>query len=520
MKYLLNTPLAIHELGQRQNQEDSIYPAYGQADAGQRLFILCDGMGGHSHGEVASGIVCQEVSKFVQQVASPNRAFPDAMLTAAMESMYNVLDANDDGSGKTMGTTMVFVYFHPGGVMAAHVGDSRYYHIRPSTHEILYRSRDHSLVTELYEAGEIKLDEMATAKGKNVIMRAVMPNKEERAMPDIVHIKDVQPGDWFYMCSDGMLEQMSDEEILNIFSNEALTPEQKRDCLLAATEGNHDNHTAYLIRVEAVEHDAVDAAAPDDEQEARSRNKALLETFGLGPFAAASAATVQPCADDVQTTTFVEPATEGVVAEAVAPSDTESVSVEYTDSHDTAAGGPPVMPPASGNNNNRLYVVIGILVAAVVLLVVCLFVFRKDGTKTKNEPQPIKSVITAPEGSDDADIWGSDGGNASGSGTVTSPAKKGAATPTSGGGTGKSKLNKVRDAANGTGQSTTISGKMKDELVNDGNPQNGGTGISEEKTKREAANAAKEIGTKPVGNGTNNSTPGTGKDNKATGGNN
>ncbi len=480
MKYLLNTPLAIHQLGQRQNQEDSIYPAYGQADANQRLFILCDGMGGHSHGEVASGIVCQEVSKFVQQVASPTRAFPDAMLTAAMESMYNVLDANDDGSGKTMGTTMVFLFFHPGGVMAAHVGDSRYYHIRPSTHEILYRSRDHSLVTELYEAGEIKLGEMATAKGKNVIMRAVMPNKEERAMPDIVHIKDVQPGDWFYMCSDGMLEQMSDEEILNIFSNEALTPEQKRDCLIAATDANHDNHTAYLIRVEAVEHDAIDADAPDDEQEARLRNKALLETFGLGPFAAAHTETVESIAGDVQTTATVAPTTQEVVVEAVNPSETAEVTVDCTDTMASAAA--PMMA-APEPKNNKLYLVIGILAAVIVLLVVCLFVFNKKGNKENAEPIPIPSTVTYPRTGDDD--WGSGGVDvSSGSGTVSSPKKNNAGTISRG-----VSVKKLQDGTTGTTTGNpNFSGKAIEAAkgVTDEARQFGGGEISEEIDKGDA----------------------------------
>lgn len=458
MKYLLNTPLAIHQLGQRQNQEDSIYPAYGQADASQRLFILCDGMGGHSHGEVASGIVCQEVSKFVQQVASSTRAFPDAMLTAAMESMYNVLDAHDDGSGKTMGTTMVFLFFHPGGVMAAHVGDSRYYHIRPSTHEILYRSRDHSLVTELYEAGEIKLEEMATAKGKNVIMRAVMPNKEERAMPDIVHIKDVQPGDWFYMCSDGMLEQMSDEEILNIFSNEALTPEQKRDCLIAATDANHDNHTAYLIRVEAVEHDAIDAGAPDDEQEARLRNKALLETFGLGPFATTHTEAVETIVDDMQTTTTVAPSTEEVVVEAINPSETAKVSVVCGDT--LASDAAPMMPPPEPKNNSRLYLIIGVLAAVIVLLVVCLFVFNKSSKKEKVEPIPIRSTVTYPKTNDDD--WGSgDDEISSGSSSVSSPSRSSTGITSPGGSVN------TQNKKTGTKKDTdTIPKNTKKELAN------------------------------------------------------
>lgn len=480
MKYLLNTPLAIHQLGQRQNQEDSIYPAYGQADANQRLFILCDGMGGHSHGEVASGIVCREVSKFVQQVASSTRAFPDAMLTAAMESMYNVLDANDDGSGKTMGTTMVFLFFHPGGVMAAHVGDSRYYHIRPSTHEILYRSRDHSLVTELYEAGEIKLGEMATAKGKNVIMRAVMPNKEERAMPDIVHIKDVQPGDWFYMCSDGMLEQMSDEEILNIFSNEALTPEQKRDCLIAATDANHDNHTAYLIRVEAVEHDAIDADAPDDEQEARLRNKALLETFGLGPFAAAHTETVETIVDDVQTTTTVSPTTEGVVVEAVNPSETAEVSVDCTDPMASAAAPMMVAPEPK---NNKLYLVIGILAAVIVLLVVCLFVFNKKGNKENAEPIPIPSTVTYPKANDYD--WGSgDVEVSSGGGTVSSPTKNSAGKTSP-----RVPVSNSQNGTNGAPKGNPeFSGKVKEvaDGVTDGARKVGGGGNSQEIDKVDA----------------------------------
>ncbi len=500
MKYLLNTPLAIHQLGQRQNQEDSIYPAYGQATAEQRLFILCDGMGGHSHGEVASGIVCQEVSKFVLQLASPNRAFPDAMLTAAMESMYNVLDANDDGSGKTMGTTMVFLYFHPGGVMAAHVGDSRYYHIRPSTREILYRSRDHSLVTELYEAGEIKLNEMATANGKNVIMRAVMPNKEERAMPDIVHIKDVQPGDWFYMCSDGMLEQMSDEEILAIFSDETLTPEQKRDCLLTATDANHDNHTAYLIRVQAVEHDAIDAAAPDDEQEARLRNKALLETFGLGPFAAASATTAQVVVDDMQTAAGVEPSTEGggveagVVVEAVAPSATEEEPSEHTSA--------PVMPPPEPKNN-KLYIIIGILAALIVLLVVCLFVFNnKSDKKDKPEPLPIRSTITYPSSDDDDRGSGDDGhsvsspvinpskGSTSRTATVVKPVTVNPKSDTTN--------NKILEsvATRTAGGNTTGTGGRTTGADGSKNPPQSGDGMMVETTIEEVRNSG--FGTKPA----------------------
>ena len=67
MRVEIYDPLAIHELGKRDNQEDSIYPLDGNATANNRLFILCDGMGGHEHGEVASQTVCECISESIRQ---------------------------------------------------------------------------------------------------------------------------------------------------------------------------------------------------------------------------------------------------------------------------------------------------------------------------------------------------------------------------------------------------------------------------------------------------------------------
>lgn len=365
MKYQLSHPLSIHEMGQRQNQEDSIFPSHGTATADDRLFLLCDGMGGHERGEVASRIVCEQVSAVVSNVASPNCVFTDDMARAAMQKMYDVLDTYDTGEGKKMGTTMVMLYFQPGGVLAGHIGDSRYYHIRPATRQILYRSKDHSLVTELYEAGEITREEMSTAQGKNVIMRAVMPNQEQRDMPDFVHIKDVQPGDWFYMCSDGMLEQMSDEEILNVFSDESLTPEQKRDFLVNATADNHDNHTAYLIRVEAVEHDEVDAAAIDDEMEARAANRVLADVDAA---MAQDAYVPEP-----------EPVVEPLPGYDAAPGCADTAP-DFMAPHPNPVPRPSAVPQKAGNG--KLYGIIGVLIAVIIiLLLLFIFVFNKKADK-------------------------------------------------------------------------------------------------------------------------------------------
>ena len=77
MKYEINLPLAIYEQGHRDNQEDSIYPALDKATTQDRLFILCDGMGGHAKGEVASQTVCQALSNQVLSRAQPGQPFTD-----------------------------------------------------------------------------------------------------------------------------------------------------------------------------------------------------------------------------------------------------------------------------------------------------------------------------------------------------------------------------------------------------------------------------------------------------------
>ena len=269
----LYTPLAIHELGKRDNQEDNIYPAMGNATHEDCLFIVCDGMGGHEHGEVASSTFANALARFFEGRVSPDVVLTDQTLADAVEFAYSQLDAVDDGNLKKMGTTLTLLYFHRGGVTAAHIGDSRIYHIRPGK-GMLYVSRDHSLVFDLFQSGEITYDEMRTHSSKNVITRAVQPGKENRVKPDIIHITDVQPGDYFYMCSDGMLEQMEDDELVQLLSAIG-GDEKKRQQLIAATAGNSDNHSAYLIHAESVTREDSDAALVVTNEEKTSRCNAL-----------------------------------------------------------------------------------------------------------------------------------------------------------------------------------------------------------------------------------------------------
>ena len=292
MKFRLAQPQFIHEIGKRNNQEDTLFPSAGQATADDRLFIVCDGMGGHEHGEVASRIVSDTFSSYVHEHVGPDTVFTDDMFNEALQLAYAELDKADPGtSHKKMGTTLTFLLFHKGGCFMAHIGDSRIYHVRPDESRFLYMSRDHSLVFELFRSGEISYDEMKTHPKKNVITRAMMPGEDNRVAAETVNTTDIQPGDYFYLCSDGMLEQSEESDIMGILSSEN-TDEAKQQRLISATLDNKDNHTAYILRVESVEAEPGDSDQRNDESTSRSNvvnylpelNKVVVTKVATGDF--------------------------------------------------------------------------------------------------------------------------------------------------------------------------------------------------------------------------------------------
>ena len=264
MKFEVFTPTVIHELGQRNNQEDSVFPAKGAAADTDRLFLVCDGMGGHAKGEVASANVIDAMTAWIKQRTLPNGVVTDSIIEGALQSAHQRLNTLDDGSDNKMGTTLTMVCLHSGGVAMAHVGDSRIYHIRPSHRKILYKSIDHSLVYDLYRAGAIKYEEMATSPQRNVITRAVMPGEQNYDKVDIAHTTNVLPGDYFYLCSDGMLEEMTDEQLVEVLCSET-SDVMKAATLVSMTQGNKDNHTALLIKIKNVIAEPGDEKLPNDE---------------------------------------------------------------------------------------------------------------------------------------------------------------------------------------------------------------------------------------------------------------
>ena len=271
MKYRLEV-YTIKELGAREKQEDSIFPEHGKAENTDRLFILCDGMGGHSAGEVASGTVCQAMSlSILNQCPNVEDVFMDDTFQFALNDAFDALDAKDNGEAKKMGTTLAFLKLHAEGATIAHIGDSRVYHIRSGKDanetKILFQTRDHSLVNDLIKIGELTPEEAKYSRQKNVITRAMQPNMEHRPKADLYHMQDILPGDYFMLCSDGILEQMEDDNLRFIFSDKGGSVKDKVDMLKKVTANNRDNHSAIMVHVLNVQNMDEESALVKEKEE-------------------------------------------------------------------------------------------------------------------------------------------------------------------------------------------------------------------------------------------------------------
>ena len=253
----IRQPLGFSEIGKRDNQEDYLYPPH--SDIHTRVFILCDGMGGHDNGEVASMTAATALGDYLSQFKEIDKATFEKGLAKA----YDVLDEIDPRTRSKPGTTMTCLCLNRSTYLVAHIGDSRIYHIRPSLFNpatgqggILYQSSDHSLVNDLLKAGEISEEEARDFPQKNVITRAMQPHLERRYKADIFQFNDIASGDYFFLCSDGVLECLSNEELCRILSDTSLSDTEKINAIkdICAT-GTRDNHSGWLIPIEEVDND-------------------------------------------------------------------------------------------------------------------------------------------------------------------------------------------------------------------------------------------------------------------------
>ncbi len=249
MKITIGQTYSFRQLGKRENQEDSRYPDSDKPNNGQRFFVVCDGVGGNVKGEVASETVCNYIGLALKSKNLSDIYFDNEMFSKILDGAYDALDNVSDKNNRGMATTMTFLCLHKGGCTMAHIGDSRIYHIRPKK-GIIYRSEDHSLVNSMVHSGIITPEEAINHPQSNVITRCmeVVEEDQNRSMATLTLTTDIQKGDYFFMCSDGVLSCVSDEGLIKILSLE-VDDEQKIEMIAKKSADSSDNNTAILIPI-------------------------------------------------------------------------------------------------------------------------------------------------------------------------------------------------------------------------------------------------------------------------------
>lgn len=252
MKIEIGQPYSFKQLGRRDNQEDSRYPDEDIPQHYTTFFVVCDGVGGCDKGEVASALVCDTIADYLDEIDEESLFTVDDF-QKMITKVFNNIDKSSTSDREGMATTLTFVCFHAGGCLAAHIGDSRIYQIRPNS-GVLYRSNDHSLVNALVHSGNLTPDAAINHPDDNIITRCIGATKrgEERSKATVMQIDDIEAGDYFFLCSDGVLKCIDDNQLLKILSENA-DDEMKIKEIAKLSECSDDNNTAYLIPVRQVE---------------------------------------------------------------------------------------------------------------------------------------------------------------------------------------------------------------------------------------------------------------------------
>jgi PPM family protein phosphatase len=241
------------DVGMKRGHNEDFYHVLDE----EHLFIVADGMGGHSSGEVASHLAAKTIDEFFRRTQDDEATWPYRMdpaqggyvenriICGIRLANHKIFDtASRDLRYKGMGTTVVIVQVQGDQVYVAHVGDSRCYRIRGQ--EIWQVTRDHSLLEDYKEAKpDMTAEEERNFPHRNVITRAL-------GMRDSVQVdlrtEPLQDGDMFLLCSDGLSGMVPDESILEVVSKASgLEPAVDELIRRANDAGGIDNSTVLLL---------------------------------------------------------------------------------------------------------------------------------------------------------------------------------------------------------------------------------------------------------------------------------
>jgi serine/threonine protein phosphatase PrpC len=246
--------VARSEIGHtRENNEDK-YDFYEPDEepllaARGSVYLVCDGMGGHNAGQIASELAAKQ---FLHAYYHLGGTAQEAARQAILQAHHYIAEmASKIPSRYGMGTTLTALILKQDEGILAHVGDSRCYRLREGVFEPL--SRDHTLVARLVEQGILTPEQAKYHPQRNVIRQAVgVADPSEPLEPDIETFP-LQAGDLYLLCSDGLTDMVDDAEIEAVLREEPPTRAAWRLVDRALANGGRDNITVVLVRVVALE---------------------------------------------------------------------------------------------------------------------------------------------------------------------------------------------------------------------------------------------------------------------------
>lgn len=240
----MNLSVGVTDIGlRRQLNQDVVYTSDKAIGPIPNLYVVADGMGGHNAGELASAITIRVIEEELNSMnldESPEVAL-EAAIKCANAATWQQAQIREGCKG--MGTTVVACTCLDDYMIAANVGDSRLYLCRDTIEQITV---DHSLVEEMIQMGGLDRDAARNHPDKNIITRAV----GARSYVEIDLFKTtICPGDTILLCSDGLTNMVTDEEILKVINSEG-TLEIKADRLVAMANenGGRDNISVVLVK--------------------------------------------------------------------------------------------------------------------------------------------------------------------------------------------------------------------------------------------------------------------------------
>ena len=234
---------SLTDVGQVRSVNQDYCDEFADAAARRRMLIVADGMGGHRGGEVASRIAVEAAAEVFAAGGSDARQLLRLALETANQRVHKA--AREDMELAGMGTTAVCLLFERGGSgWVAHVGDSRAYRLRGN--KLKQLTEDHSVVGALIRMGHISEEEARLHPQRNEILRAIGTNENVEVQ---ITALQLQPGDRYLLCSDGLSGLVSDDEIREVLGSSTPQVAVRSLVEMANLEGGSDNITVQVIAI-------------------------------------------------------------------------------------------------------------------------------------------------------------------------------------------------------------------------------------------------------------------------------